>query len=306
MNRRMLLAMTAGASLSPRLGFAFAPDDADEAEVARVRAQAKKVGLGELGVSRNDEYLAIGDAPASFRETALRLLNGLARDYLDHFKFKGFDVKAPKGRMTLVILADRREFAAYLETGPDGLVGGTYDPAANDLMFFDNRAEGGGLEAEKNNTLVLFHEATHQLTFNTGLLVRGGDIPLAIAEGLANYAEVRSPSGQTKIGAVNYRRLAGLFPQGPNAPAALPPIASLIADDDRLLNDATKQVGYSEAWLLVHFLMKNRAATPKFKAYLEAIAGRTDPSHRMDDWKASFGDPAVMDRSLAAYLRRQR
>ena len=132
------------------------------------------MGLGEFGVSRNDVVPGHRRTRgASFRTTALRLLNGLARDYLTHFKSRGFAVEEPKGRMTLVVLADRREFAAYLETDPDGLVGGTYDPAANDLMFFDNRAEGGGLEAEKNNTLVLFHEATHQLTFNTGLLTRG-------------------------------------------------------------------------------------------------------------------------------------
>ena len=41
----------------------------------------------------------------------------------------------------------------------------------------------------------LVHEATHQLSFNTGLLNREGDTPLCIVEGLGTYGESRDSIG---------------------------------------------------------------------------------------------------------------
>ncbi len=302
-SRRTLLSAAAALFASPAI--AFGRDDSEDAEVARVRGRAKSAGLGEFRVSRNEQYLAIGNAPDDFRGEALKILSGLARDYLAHFTSRKFDVQRPAGRMTLVILADRSSFGAYLGTEPDGLVGGVYDPDANDLAFFDNRANGGPPGAEKDNTLVLIHEATHQLTFNTGLLNRKADIPLAIAEGLANYAEVRSPSGKpSRIGDVNARRLLGLRSRDPRTPLKLPPVESLIRDDDRLRADDTRQVGYSEAWLLAHSLMQIPKLQPKFKAYLKAMQQRADASHRIEDWREHLGEPASMDRDLASHLQK--
>ena len=301
-NRRMLLASAASVMAWPLIG--FANGDPDDAEIARVRDHAKKAGLGAFQVSSNDQYLAIGDAPDRFREEAMRILSGLEKDFLAHFKSRKFEVERPKGKMSLVILADRGAFGAYLGEEPEGLVSGNYDPVNNDLTFFDNRGAGGVPDAEKDNTLVLFHEATHQLTFNTGLLERGGDIPLAIAEGLACYAEVRSPNGKSKIGDLNLRRLAVLRPRGQRAPVTLATVSTLIGSDDRLTADATKQVGYSEAWLLVHYLMRTPRLQLRFQAYLKTIKERKDGSHRLEDWRKHFGDPAVLDQELAAYLRK--
>jgi hypothetical protein len=152
---------------------------------------------------------------------------------------------------------------------------------------------------------VLFHEATHQLTFNTGLLNRRGDVPLAIAEGLGTYGEVRSPNGKAKIGDVNRDRLRGLMTRGATpAKSPMAPMESLIADDDRMEAPETQQIAYSECWLLVHYLMKTPSRLPGFRAYLKAIWGRKDASRRMDDWKRHLGDPAALDRDLAAYLRK--
>lgn len=300
-NRRSFLVAAASIGVLPSFASGF--DDFEDKEVARVADHARKAGLGAIQVSRNEQYIAIGNAPKDFREKALQILIGLSRDYSEHFISHKLPVAKPTERMSLVILADRKSFGAYLGTEPDRLVGGVYDPDTNELAFFDNRADGGGPDAEKDNTLVLIHEATHQLTFNTGLLERGGDIPLAIAEGLACYAEVRSPNGKTKIGTVNLRRLAGLRPTGPRGQFTLTPVAQLIENDDRLGGDETKQVGYSEAWLLVSYLMKTQEMQPKFRSYLKSIKPRKDPGARLQDWKAAFGDPAILDKKLLTYLR---
>ena len=50
--------------------------------------------------------------------------------------------------------------------------------------------------------ITLSHEATHQLTFNTGLLNRKGDVPMCIAEGLAVYGEIRSGPGRNEPGRI--------------------------------------------------------------------------------------------------------
>lgn len=300
-HRRTLLAGAAILIAAPSI--VLSADDAEDSEVKRVQGLAKATGLGEFRVSRSEQYLVIGNAQDGFRDEALRLLSGLAKDYHAHFTSRGFDVHKPTGRMTLIVLADRSAFGSYLGTAPDGLVGGVYDPDSNDLAFFDNRGAGAGPAAEKDNTLVLFHEATHQLTFSTGLLKHGTDIPLAIAEGLANYAELRSPTGKpTKIGDVNKRRLLGLCPQGPRTPVTLTPVETLISDDERLRDDNTKQLAYSEAWLLVHYLMKTPKMQPKFKAYLKAIQTQTDPNVRVKIWREHFGPAGQLDRELTAHL----
>ncbi len=300
MSRRAILAGTLGALVAPGASFG---QGADVAEIARVQEIAQKAGLGKFGENKNDQYLALGDAPESFRKRALEILDGLARDYLKYFTAKGFAVKKPVGRMTIIVMADRKAFSTYLGEDVPGLVGGIYDPDANDLLLFDNRAVAGNPQAQKDNTLVLTHEATHQLTFSTGLLRRGGDVPKVIAEGLANYVEVRSPNGvDTPIGDVNLRRLAAFA--GPGR-AVVAPIDVLIRDDARIQAPATQQLAYSEAWLLVHFLMKTAKMLPKFQAYLKTIAKRDDPNLRVADWTAHFGNSKVTDRDLAAYLQRE-
>lgn len=302
-SRRSVLASAALAAMAPCL--LIGRESSDERAIEEVQDRARKVGLAGFGVSRNDQYLAVGDAPEGFRERALEILQGLAKDYRKHFTEKGFPVEKPDGRLVLVALASRASFASFLGKDPGAVIGGFYDPGSNHLVFHDNRGSGGHPQAERANTLVLFHEATHQLTFNTGLLDRGGDVPLAIAEGLGTYGEVRSPNGKTRIGDVNRDRLRGLESRGATpARLAMPPMESLIADDSRVEAEDTQQIAYSECWLLVHYLMKTPARLPGIRAYLKAIWGRKDASRRMDDWKRHLGDPATLDRDLAAYLRK--
>lgn len=298
-SRRAAIAAAAALLAAPRL--AIGRDD--DSEIARVKQHARMARLGEFGVSKNDQYLAIGDADEKFRKRALEILTKISGDYLEHFKTKGFAVKKPSGRMTVIMLADRAAFTRFLGEDVPGLVGGVYNPDSNDLAIFDNRAAAANLEAEKDNTLVLTHEAIHQLTFNTGLLHRGGDIPKVVTEGLANYCELRSPNGKdVKIGGLNHRRLISLPRPTPGRGSPMAPVEQLIRDDTRIESRETEQVAYSEAWVLVHYLMKNPRILPKFREYLAAIAGRKDAKSRLEDWSKHLGDPAATDRALVQYL----
>ncbi len=300
LTRRTLLGSALGLAFAPSIGFAKA--DEDEIEIARVMKIADTAGIKDFGVSKNERYLAIGNAPKEFRTTCLSMLLGLERDYMEHFQFKGFAPKKLSGRMTVIMLDDRRSFARYLGKD-DQLVGGTYDPVANDLLMFDNREAKVDFAKAKLNTMVLTHEAVHQLTFNTGLLRREGDVPKFIAEGLANYAEVRSPDGKkSRFGGINPRIYGYREASGQKSPT-LPPIEILIHDDSRIDAAATEVDAYCEAWFLVHFLMTNKKMLPKFRNYLEAIKKRDDASHRMEDWRERFGDDATFNREFTKYVR---
>ena len=303
LSRRAWLASAAWLASMPSLGFGRAEDDS---EIASVRAEGKKAGLADFKVSRNDSYLAIGDAHQPFQARALAILLGLSRDFLKHFTDKGFHVEKPATRMTVIVLSSRDAWDAYLGAPQGKAVGGVYDLGTGRLLMFDNRAAAGDPEAEKTNTLVLFHEATHQLCFSAGLLNRDSDTPLAITEGLATYGECRGLHSSPKFGEVNKRRILGLYtPESDRTMRGMiPPCREWIAKDDRLRDEETQQVGYSEAWLLIHYLMKTPARLAEFRKYLAALKTQREPGKRMALWESHFGDTAKLDRELAAHFRR--
>src|SRR5262249_51158716 len=142
----------------------------------------------------------------------------------------------------------------------------------NRLVVFDIRDSRGGRDpaAEADNLLSLVHEATHLLCFNTGLLSLQGDVPDCISEGLATYVELWHPKDGSKLGAVNRRRLQALINAG-NTREPWIRLADLLADDNRIANPQTEQLAYAQSWILVHYLLKNKARLPRFRDYLKGI-----------------------------------
>jgi hypothetical protein len=178
---------------------------------------------------------------------------------------------------------------------------GVYDRASNHLHVFDWRNVPMAPRASHRNIETLAHEGTHQLTFNTGLLNRKGDTPLCIVEGLGTYGEPRKILGPSDFGRPNLRRLEDLAKI--QRRVAWIPVRDLLADDSvlRAGNAARVMLAYAESWLLVHFLMKDQAALPRFRQYLKAIATRTHTSDRIADAQTHLGDLDVLDRDLRRY-----
>lgn len=277
-------------------------------EPAAVEDLAKKLGLGPFRSSRTPHYLGIGDAPDAFRAEALQLCEASARDYLDYFQAHGFAVRRPEHRLTVVILADAEAFAAFLGTEPGSAVGGLYDLETNRLVVFDYRSHGraSAPRAGRANTIALAHEATHQLTFNTGLLNRQGDVPLCISEGLAMFVEVRTPSGKSPPGQPNPGRLQGLS-LGLRRGLSWIPADRLLADDGPFNGDAgelAQQMAYGQSWLLVYHLMKDPERLPRFRDYLAAIRPRLAADRRIEDARQTLGDLDRLDRDLKARARK--
>jgi hypothetical protein len=286
------------------MGSARAADQsAEERAIEAVKGEGEKAGLSGFEVSRSPHYLGIGNAPAAFRADALRLCEGLADDYLEHFQKRGFEVRAPEDRLNVVILDGEEDFRKFTSVHklPDA-VSGIYDLGTNYLVMFDNR-DGENLMAPRANTFVLVHEATHQLTFNTGLLDRLGDVPALVSEGLGCYGETRRPSGQVKMGAVNRERLLVLADVASKG-GRLTPVRDLLTDDDRFRKAETALTAYSEAWLFIHLLMSSKKAAEAFRGYLDAIRPRKAAEHRKEDFEAKLGKPDVLDAAMKRHANR--
>jgi hypothetical protein len=236
----------------------------DDAEIARVQEQAKAAGLGRFAFTRSDHFLALGDAPLAFQREALQVCEALGDAFLARFREAGFHVAYPPERLTVIVLKDEESYAKLLGKAPGKDVGGHYDLGTNRLVIFDFRPgqEGLAVNAERINTFTLVHETAHQLTFNTGMLDRRGDLPLSILEGLATYVEMWRPRVRNAIGGVNLPRLEAL-----RQSQDWIPIADLLADD-KAFKPETEQLAYAESWLLVHYMLRSGLRRSRFRDYL--------------------------------------
>jgi len=315
--RRSLLtgALAAWVGASCRSGEPDQPQSEEDQERRAVKAIAAKAGLPSFLTTRSQNYLGIGDASDTFRSLTLRDCEAVAADYLDYYQSQGFKVAMPAGRLTVVILADEGSLAAFngdrrLQRSPTEanrhlVVPGQYNSRSNRLIVLDMHAVASRRTGLLNLQL-LAHEATHQLTFNTGLLDRRGDVPHSIAEGLAQYGEIRKTTGRTAPGQPHLRNL-NILAAARRMGTPWYPVDQLLADDRPFLLDSfarLKNLAYAQAWLLIDYLMKDRSRLEGFRAYLEAIRPRIDPEQRLDDAERHLGDLDRLNQDLATYFVR--
>ncbi len=279
------------------------PIDAGESSEAHaVEERARKQGVKSLRTIRSKHYQIIGNAPENYLRLTMIDCETVALDYLDHFRKKGFKVAFPDERMTAVVMADERDFARILGKAVDVNVLGMYLTRYNWLVLQDfrhvpMRSQRAGI----TNLRTLAHEATHQLTFNTGLLNRQGDTPGCIVEGLGAYGEVRKPNARTEPGQINHRQLDNLAHK--QRRLGWTPLAKLLTEDvlRRTADEHEVALYYAQSWILVHYLMSEPARTPRFRSYLEAIRERKDASSRLGDARAHWGDLDDLDQDLKRY-----
>jgi hypothetical protein len=157
----------------------------------------------------------------------------------------------------------------------------------------------------------VIHEATHQITFNCGLLKRYTDVPLWVSEGMAVYFEtpdLRSAKGWRGIGQVNRARLEtfrGYLPRRPRDS-----LVQLITDDQRFRNVKTAPAAYAEAWALNDFLIRRHI--DRYAKYLSKLAAKPllvwdEPAVRIAEFKQCFGaDIEGFDAEFLRHIERLR
>ena len=302
--RRMILTSIATAVVSP-FALGQSPetnrDDAEEKEVLEI---ARKAKLRPFQTRETPRFRVFGDAPESFLALTLRDCESIATDFCRYYEGHAFPIKPSVDRLSVVALKDDKAFAAFLGIPPNTNLDGLYSKTTNRLVVYDFRPSGpqAPLRPGYANLRTLAHETTHQLCFNTGLLQREGDVPLALVEGMAMLGEVRKFNAASLPGGVNALRLENIATlRRRNVPWI--PLKTLIRDDELLRGSQGGLVlllGYAQAWLLVYALMTNPRRREGFKSYLQAIGPRRKSESRLEDAKAHWGDLDEFDNELNA------
>jgi Protein of unknown function (DUF1570) len=299
-----------GVALGTVLGRGSAADEtlpasrADLDLIQTIRSKAEAAGLKAIESGMSEHYVAVGNAAHAFRKEALDLCEDLAVSVLKHFEFKGFDVKVPKNRLGVVVLADRASYEAFNGDKTLETEGGHYEPASNLLVMFNFLKElrKGGPDVRRLNTFTLVHEATHQLTYNIGLLDPKGDVPVAISEGLATYAETWQRI-RPQLGLENRHRAQVLKDTAKGVGDPWIEVRDLLTRDGLFEDPNHMQAAYAEAWLLVYEQLRTKAGAKKFQKYLDTIRPRRDPERRLEDAQDAFGNLVQLDNTLKRRVR---
>ena len=280
------------------------PDD--EKVIAAVRDRAKKAGLAAFDESRTEHFLGVGDGAARYRAQALDLCESIGRDFLAHFRKRGFKLEYPAHRLNVVTLRDAASYGAFIGEKPDEADGGRYELDENWLVIFDFRSESSKAADRRKNTFTLVHETIHLLCFNTGLLSAKNDTPDCISEGLATYGELWTPPrAPSAFGTVNRQRMLALVQEMEGGNRWIP-ISQLISDDGVFRKPETAQIAYAESWALVHYLLEAEERLPKFRAYLAGLPRLGDPQAMSREKYAESHLGSLRDLDLAVRRHAQR
>jgi hypothetical protein len=314
MNRRDWLGLAARSVFGAPVGLAVGSQQSTaksqtglsptaEAELKAVQERLFQAKIGPLSTVRSTYFRAIGDASEWFMSVVLKDYEQITSDYVRHFRAKGFQLRLHHAPLTVVVCSDDRSYRkffglppsspAWMPQPPDG----AYDKQMNVLVVFDWRSRRAP-HSGHNNMLVLVHEGTHQLSFNTGLLSREGDAPLCIVEGLGTYGEARELIGPSEFGRRNLGRMAQLKQ---SQQLGWIPMRELFADDTVFRTGWKVLLAYAESWLLVHYLLNNENVLPRFREYLKDIQARRTAEQRIDCAQKHLGDLNVLDTSLKRY-----
>ncbi len=282
------------------------PTPSDRAQIDEIGERARKAGLKPFRTSLSPHFLAIGDAPDPFRESALAVCESFAKVFVPYFHDRGFDAAMPHERLAVVVLRDADSYRALAADEAGAAVGGHYDLDANRLVIFDFRGRRDQLatNAERVNSFTLVHESAHLLSYNCGILNRRADTPVCVSEGLATYIELWRPRGRDKFGATNRPRLKALMEAGSGDQAWIP-AADLIASDKVFDADATVQLAYAESWVLIHMLIKTAARLPALRAYLKGMPAETSEAKRLGHAEKTLGSLSDLDRDLKRHARHE-
>jgi hypothetical protein len=251
--------------------------------------------------------------------------------FFRHFRRKGFTVTPPAEKLMVAIFATQQGFEAFIGMHPGAHVTGMYHTPTNRLVVYDFGTNTSFLTTKKEieddtkrtrsdvdrmrraltferilrdhrndtNVSTIMHEVSHQLSFNTGLLNRGGDVPAWLVEGMAMYCEPTVTGAWQGIGEPNPMRVKVLKEHRPFK------LRQLISNDDWLRKSARVEdvvAGYSQSWALFRLLMEEQ---PKqLRNYMTTIYDRRTPDHRLADFGEAFGNVAELEKRYEAYLEK--
>ena len=285
---RMKVISRSGSSHPKPLLDSFAPFTAQTMQEA-LRAEFGK----EYEVSQTEHYLVvhpIGKARQCAVPFEEQYLN--ARQY---FEIRGVPTRNPDFPLVAVVLNTRSEFDRFLNNyQPENAqeeVLGYYSPRSNRTITYD---QSNGHFGQQNNLETLFHEATHQIAFNTGIHSRFSPMPRWFTEGLATMFEAPGIHNSTTFPQLQQRLNKKWFSYirskcQPGESSGV--LAELIGSDELFRRDPEKAYGYS--WALTFYLAETQS--DKYARYVRRVNQRTqfkdyESQTRLEDFIQAFGN----------------
>jgi hypothetical protein len=234
---------------------------------------------------RTRHFVIVSDASATTVDKTSRELHRLHEDYFEDAAAISLDARAPWDRLICVLFDGRAEYADYLrnvERDETEWSSGHYSHATNVVALHHDRENPAVEDLRKQLQLTtrpttetdaaiaaaaelatlhkIRHEATHQLLYNSGVLVRGRPYPLWLDEGLATLFEV-TPTVVNPFRLAIYLRM--------KEEGTLLSLRELI--ETELSDVAPEGVGrfYTQAWAFTYFLWNRHPE--KLVAYLNVM-----------------------------------
>ena len=93
-----------------------------EVELERAKAAVRSVTSEPLAAVHSVHYQGVGDAHEDFMKQVLLECEGVAPDFLKHYRSRGFEVQPPEERLTLLIFRDEKPFHKLLRGAPENVV----------------------------------------------------------------------------------------------------------------------------------------------------------------------------------------
>lgn len=149
-----------------------------------------------------------------------------------------------------------------------------------------------------NNVSQTFHEAAHQLAFNSGLQARGIFYPFWVSEGLATNFETNNPAipfGPRKVNRVRQQALKKALTSGyrMNLKQFVTELNPERTDKQQL------SLYYAQAWAVFHYLYNNESeALRDYLRMLRTRRGRPDAEALLKEFEDAFGPVGDIERAI--------
>ncbi|RMG18262.1 MAG: DUF1570 domain-containing protein [Planctomycetota bacterium] len=166
---------------------------------------------------------------------------------------------------------------------------------------------------EDANEELVIHEATHQLSYNSGLLIPSELNPEWLVEGLAMLFEDPGVWKGRYVKGANERRkrdLARALAKGRRMT-----VRDLVGSNRQLIARSDPGLAYGSAWALIHLFVRGKFRKYKkpFLAYLESlqrrarsagwsVRGEEAAQERLEAFESFFGPVRGLEREYSRYL----
>ncbi len=273
----------------------------------------------QFNVQSSTHYVICSSASAVDTNRCTAALERLFKGFFAFWRNRGLSLTPPPNQLVIVLHGNRE---MYQQHGQNELgaavssVHGYYSQKTNrvnllaiDVAQRNGIARGASSILASRTMATVIHEATHQLSYNSGLQTRLAPHPLWFSEGLAIFFEppnLKTQTGYQPIGSVSPLHL-GIYRTASRVRKVMN-LEELVSHDRAFRDSATIRMAYAQSWALTYFLIRTRRE--EFLNYLKTHGAKqslcADNSEiRLRDFEEAFGETIrELQRGFQRYMQR--